>query len=62
MNNSADVLLQRDTLLAGVVLTDALVDKLMAYMSALTDDAARDLTHMIPLRVPSGLPVLPARK
>jgi hypothetical protein len=38
------------------------VDKLMAYMSALTDDAARDLSHMVPLRVPSGLPVQPARK
>jgi hypothetical protein len=34
----------------------------MAYMSALTDDAARDLTHLIPQSVPSGLPVLPARK
>jgi cytochrome c peroxidase len=57
-----DILQQRDPLLAGVVLTPDVVDKLMAYMSALTDDAARDLTHLIPQRVPSGLPVLPARK
>ena len=57
VNNAADVLLQRDTLLAGVVLTDALVDKLMAYMSALTDDAARDLSRSVPVRVPSGLKV-----
>lgn len=57
VNNAADVLLQRDTLLAGVVLTDALVDKLMAYMSALTDDAARNLSRSVPVRVPSGLPV-----
>jgi len=57
VNNSADVLLQRDTLLAGVVLTDALVDKLMAYMSALTDPAARDLSRSVPVRVPSGLKV-----
>jgi cytochrome c peroxidase len=57
-----DILLQRDPLLAGVVLTPALVDKLMAYMSALTDDGARDLSHLVPLRVPSGLPVQPARK
>jgi cytochrome c peroxidase len=56
------ILLQRDPLLDGVVLTPDVVDKLMAYMSALTDDAARDLTHLIPLRVPSGLPVEPARK
>ena len=57
VSNSADVLLQRDTLLAGVVLTDALVDKLMAYMSALTDPAARDLSRSVPVRVPSGLKV-----
>jgi cytochrome c peroxidase len=57
VNNSADILLQRDTLLAGVVLTNDLVDKLMAYMSALTDDAARDLSRSIPVRVPSGLAI-----
>ena len=57
VDNSTDLLLQRDTLLAGVVLTDALVDKLMAYMSALTDDAARDLSRSVPVRVPSGLKV-----
>ena len=56
------ILLQRDPLLAGVVLTPDLVDKLMAYMSALTDEGARDLSHLVPLRVPSGLPVQPARK
>ena len=57
VNNRADILLQRDPLLAGVVLTDDLVDKLMAYMSALTDDAARDLSRSVPVRVPSRLPV-----
>lgn len=57
-----DIVLQRDHLLDGVVLSPDVVDKLMAYLSALTDPAARDLTHMIPHRVPSGLPVLPARK
>ena len=55
------VLAQRDTLLDGVVLTPELVNRLMDYMSALTDDAARDLTHLTPLRVPSGLPLQPAR-
>lgn len=60
--NATDVLLQRDPLLDGVVLTPDVVDKLMAYMSALTDPAARDLTHLIPHRVPSGLPVEPARR
>jgi cytochrome c peroxidase len=56
------ILAQRDTLLDGVVLTPQLVDQLMDYMSALTDDAALDLTHLIPHRVPSGLPVQPARR
>ena len=56
-----DVLAQRDTLLKGVVLTPVLVDKLMDYMLALTDDAARDLSRAVPHRVPSGLPVLPPR-
>ena len=61
-STASDVLLNRDPLLEGVVLSPDVVDKLMAYMSALTDDAARDLTHMIPHRVPSGLPVEPPRK
>lgn len=60
--NQTAILANRDPLLDGVVLAPDVVDKLMAYMSALTDPAARDLTHMIPLRVPSGLPVAPARK
>ena len=55
--NSADILAQRDTLLKGVVLTPALVGQLMDYMSALTDERARDLRHLTPRRVPSGLPV-----
>jgi cytochrome c peroxidase len=55
--NSADILAQRDTLLKGVVLTPALVGQLMDYMSALTDDRARNLSQLTPRRVPSGLPV-----
>jgi cytochrome c peroxidase len=55
--NAADILQRRDTLLDGVVLSPELVDKLMDYMSALTDDAARDLSRTVPVRVPSKLPV-----
>jgi cytochrome c peroxidase len=55
--NSVDILAQRDTLLNGVVLTPALVGQLMDYMSALTDERARDLRHLTPHHVPSGLPV-----
>ena len=57
IENRTDILLQRDTLLAGGVLTPALVDELMDYMSALTDDAARDLSRAVPVRVPSKLKV-----
>lgn len=55
--NAAAILAQRDTLLNGVVLTETLVGKLMSYLSALTDPAARDLGRLTPARVPSGLPV-----
>jgi hypothetical protein len=55
--NAADILAQRDTLLKGVVLTPVLVEQLMDYMSALTDDRARNLSHLTPHRVPSGLSV-----
>jgi cytochrome c peroxidase len=53
--NADLILAQRDTLLDGVVFGDDVVDKLMAYMSALTDDAARDLSKLTPPRVPSKL-------
>ena len=59
--NAGDILAQRDPLLAGVVLTDDLVDRLMDYMSALTDNAARDLSGLVPARVPSKLSVAPGR-
>jgi cytochrome c peroxidase len=57
LDNSAAILATRDTLLAGVVLTPEVVDKLMDYLSALTDDRARNLSRLVPHRVPSGLPV-----
>ena len=55
--NSADILAQRDTLLKGVVLTPVIVGQLMDYMSALTDDRARNLNDIVPRHVPSGLPI-----
>jgi cytochrome c peroxidase len=57
LTNASAILATRDTLLEGVVLTDELVDRLMDYMQALTDGAARDLRRLVPRRVPSGLPV-----
>jgi len=62
VDNKADILANRDPLLEGVVLPSDLVDKLMGYMLALTDDRARDMSKFVPTRVPSGLPVgLPRR-
>ncbi|MBK5188902.1 MAG: hypothetical protein JJD97_11715, partial [Gemmatimonadaceae bacterium] len=55
--NSADIIAQRDTIIIGVVLTPTIVDQLMDFMSALTDDRARNLTMLTPPHVPSGLPV-----
>jgi len=40
-----------------VVLTDSIVNALTDYMSALTDDRARNLSFVTPRRVPSGLRV-----
>ncbi len=38
-------------------LSDAEFDDLMAFLHALTDPAAVDLSHLVPQTVPSGLPV-----
>jgi cytochrome c peroxidase len=51
------ILATRDTLLRGVVFPPGVIDEVTAFMTALTDPAARDLSHVIPARVPSGLPV-----
>ena len=55
--NSSDVIAQRDTIIIGVVLTDSIVNSLTDYMSALTDDRARNLRELTPHHVPSGLRV-----
>jgi len=57
LDNAAEILSQRDTLLDGVVFSSTIAEKLMQYMSALTDARARDLSRVVPVRVPSGLPV-----
>jgi cytochrome c peroxidase len=51
------ILAQRDTLLDGVSFSPAIADRLVAYMSALTDERARNLSRVVPARVPSGLPL-----
>jgi cytochrome c peroxidase len=57
VSNADAILAQRDTLLEGVVLSPELVDRLMDYMQALTDESARDLRRLTPAHVPSRLPV-----
>jgi cytochrome c peroxidase len=57
LTNFEDILATRDTILNGVVLPDQIVDQLVAFMTALTDPAARTLHLRVPQRVPSGLPV-----
>jgi cytochrome c peroxidase len=57
LSNATAILAQRDTLLNGVVLSADLVDQLMAFMTALTDERARHLSAIVPSSVPSGLPV-----
>jgi cytochrome c peroxidase len=59
---SSAILAQRDTLLTGVVFDNSIVDKLMDYMSALTDPDARDLSHLTPAHVPSKLDVPGGKK
>ncbi|MEO8624273.1 MAG: cytochrome c peroxidase [bacterium] len=49
-----EILVQRDTLLKGVVLTPDLIDRLTTYMLALTDPQARNLTRIAPARLPGN--------
>lgn len=55
--NQVQVLATRDTIIAPVTFPDSITDRLMDFMSALTDDRARNLSSIAPDRVPSGLPV-----
>jgi cytochrome c peroxidase len=57
LGTTSAILAQRDTLLDGVVLSPAIADMLTQYLSALTDERARNLSRLVPVRVPSGLPV-----
>lgn len=51
------IIASRDPQILGVVFSSDVVDQLMAYLQALTDPAARDLSKSVPVRVPSKLPV-----
>jgi cytochrome c peroxidase len=57
LSNFAEIMTTRSGLLNGLTFTDAVTDELTTFMLALTDPAARRLGYLVPLRVPSGLPV-----
>ena len=51
------ILLTRDPLLQGVVFPDQVIDEVTEFMKALTDPRARNLSSVMPTRVPSGLAI-----
>ena len=57
LHNYAEILANRDTLLVPIRLDGETLENVLAFLTALTDDRARDLIHVIPDRVPSGLPI-----
>jgi len=57
LNTAAAIEATLDPALEGVHLNRAKVDDVVAFLETLTDPAALDLTSLIPVTVPSGLPV-----
>ena len=57
LDNYSEILRTRDTLLLPIRLDAPTVDNLLEFLKALTDDAARHLSHVTPAAVPSGLPI-----
>ena len=54
--NADAILLTRDTILNGVVIPDSMINQLMDFMSALTDDP-KNYPTIVPRTVPSRLPI-----
>ena len=57
LDNFDEILANQDTLLLALRFDDETHANLVEFLRSLTDDAARDLSHAIPDRVPSGLPI-----
>jgi cytochrome c peroxidase len=51
------ILLTRDFKIKALVIQPETVDQITEFLKALTDPSARTLSGVVPLRVPSGLPV-----
>ena len=56
-SNFDDILATRTSIIRLLVLTKAEIEGFTDFLRLLTDAAARDLSHVIPTRVPSGLPI-----
>lgn len=57
LNNVEEILANQDPLLFTLRFDEETHANLVAFLRALTDEAARNLSHTIPDRVPSGLPI-----
>lgn len=57
LDNFADILANRDTILIPIGFVEGEAEKLTAFLLSMTDEAARDLTAVIPATVPSGLSI-----
>ncbi|HTE44431.1 MAG TPA: cytochrome c peroxidase [Gemmatimonadaceae bacterium] len=57
LNNTADILATRSGALTGLFFTPEQIDDITAYLRALTDPAAKNMSSLTPGKVPSGLPV-----
>jgi cytochrome c peroxidase len=57
LSTAEQILATRDPLLQGVFFPSNVVDEVTAFMGALTDPAALELSGAVPASVPSGLPV-----
>jgi cytochrome c peroxidase len=57
LSTAEQILATRDPLLQGVFFPPEVVDEVTAFMGALTDPAALDLSSAVPATVPSGLSV-----
>ena len=57
LDNFDEILADQHPLLRGLRFDEETHANLVAFLRSLTDEAARNLAHTIPERVPSGLPV-----
>jgi len=57
LDNFVDILANRDTILIPIGFDEGEAEELTAFLLSMTDEAARDLTAIIPAAVPSGLSI-----